>query len=316
MRAAGPILTVVLALLAAGCVTPSGGPLGPASTAAPSDLSGPAIEAKGCVQAGGHSSWDSTGEDENAGERMLPAPWIMADVSGDLDHPKLVSTLVPFPSIGSGRMAGNYHASIVCESYVLDGKAADGPLRLGFVGIKVEPPPFDVPTADGSSIVAEYLSVLWSVNDEALLDRYVDAGIHATKGATILADPEGPFLHTLLDDADHGVYESYIRYREVGEKPAGVVRVWLLPMHPAEDGKYHPIPIDMLDTPARHLTSDGFGTFSHMRTDDHNNDTGLATLPLPGVAGAIQGLAYEGFDRTITIGRDPKVGLDAAYQHL
>lgn len=317
-------LALLAALALAGCVTP---PVeDPAGAAAPASALPPAtgIEAKGCVQAGGHSTYDKA-EFDSIG--ILPEPWVSADVTEDLGGtPTLSSSGFVWPHLG-GPIVGNYHVSVVCESYSIDGEDL-GPFSFGFVTIRVEPPPFDTGGAD-----RHYLITMLSSPQQDAVDLLLGAGVHATLATRVAVEPAGPLTHTVFDDPGHGLYESYLRFEETGEVPARVTRLWLLvgdgdhgegdgaqPGRPAEGhdgGRYRPVAIDLVDTAATHWTTPQPGTFSHTRTADHAQ----AELPLLGpqpdrADGHIPGVGFGGFDRTILPGPQPDVVLDAMYAHL
>lgn len=280
-----------LAMLA-GCLASSpAADLAPASVpdaAAPSALA----VASDCQEGGGHSNY---WRDDL--QSLLPEPWVAADVADDLGRPVISSNGIPV----TGEQAGIYHTTVVCEAWSFDGVAVDGPLVWGFVGIRVEPPPFD----DGSA-TAHYLLDVLSFEPADLLARVAGAGVHASEGTGSLAWRDGDVLHTILDDVDHGHYEAVLPVKEKGAKVDGVTRLWML--H-GEDGAYRPASLDLVDAGggAHWVVATPAAAFAHTDTQDH--------APLPAGTGNVAALAYTGFDRTLRLGPAPDVVLAENWAH-
>lgn len=302
-------LAVVSVALLVGCMarpepSASAQGTGPIPSAQQATTAAPVVHARNCTQAGGFSTYN---DGTDAQFFPLPAPFQRADVRDDVGNWPVTFGTLKEPSLG--KQFGNYHASIVCSEYTLDGTPQKD-LRLGWVGMKVLPPPFDVASPDGSPVTAEYITILWSVSDPTLRAEYQAAGVPATKGQQIVvgADPTTGAIHTVLDDSMHGRYESWVRYKDVGAEKDGITRLWFVPMDPGPDGKYHPIPIDLEDTGGHHLEAAAPGYFQHTNTTMHE--------PLPGAYDAALSLGYQIPARTIQVLPMPAgVGLDDYYHH-
>jgi hypothetical protein len=298
---AGKSLAFLLALAAAlaGCIAaPSPGAEEPAPLVAEATPAMPSflLQGQGCIEGGGHSAhpkWDD----------YLPAPWVPADVQDDVGPVLLTSEWYFHPLEATAEETmGNYHATVVCEGWTLDGMALEGHV-FGFVGMKVEPPAFD--TAEPAD--RHYLVTVLGTSDRGLHEFLHGAGFHATSASGLAEFGAGGMFHNLLDTTDHGVYESWFKAVEVGEAPQRIRLWWQMEN---EDGTFSPISLDMANDAGRHLRGEGTaGYFSHLRTEDH--------APLPGAVGEIYGLAYAGLDRTITLGpRYPDMKLEEAYVHV
>lgn len=313
-------LLLVAALAFAGCVAP---PIAePPVESDTADASAPSsLEAMGCIQAGGHSTYDKTEFDSYG---ILPAPWESADVTEDLGGAPIVSS-EGFVGVHDGdAIVGNYHVSVVCESHVVDGEEK-GPLAFGFVTIRVEAPPFDTGGAD-----RHYLITMLSFAQPEAAALLQGLGIAAGEANDVVVADEGLFTYTRFDDPGHGVYESRLRFEESGKVPARVTRLWLLvgqggrggdgavarPEAGHSEGPYRPVAIDLIDTESTHLVTRMQGTFSHWGTADH------AFFDLPGIGptpdradGHIPGVGFAGFDRTIRAGPQPDLVLPEMYAH-
>lgn len=291
-------LLVVAGVVVSGCLAqpaPQQAPgLAPASAeAAPA----PAfrLEAQGCVEGGGHSAhpkWDD----------YLPEPWRPADVQDDVGPVVLTSEwfLHPGQAVSQETM-GNYHATVACDAWSLDGRPLDGHV-FGFVGMKVEPPPFDAgPPAD-----RHYLVTVLATSDHGLQETLHGLGFHASMTAGVAALDATGLFHNVLDTEDHGVYESRFPTAEMGPMVPRMRLWWQLEN---DDGTFSPISLDLANEGGTHLRGQAnAGWFSHLRTEDH--------APLPGAAGDIYGLAYQGFDRVVEPGPARlDVRLQEAYIH-
>jgi hypothetical protein len=178
--------------------------------------------------------------------------------------------------------------------------------------MRIEPPPFDpLPHADH-----EYLATVMAVSEPRVLEALHALGFHATptKGTSEF-DPMVPGLfHNLLDTQDHGRYEARFLTQDGGKAPP-TVRLWWQ-MENA-DGSFAPVALDVANTGGLHLTDTPNGVFTHTGTHDHDNDTGIATLPMPGAGGNIAGLVYKDIaQRVVTIGPRPDVKLEKTYMHV
>lgn len=291
MRPSGPLLALLLAVLAAGCAAPPAAldDADAAPGAASATLPALRLEARGCLEGGGHSVHRNV-------PGYLPEPWVPADVIDDVGEQVVHSEL---GGVVLGPTMGNYHATVVCESWTLNGEERD--LVLGFVGMKVEPPPFD----DGTP-TKHYLVTVVATSDPDLQALLHAAGFHATLTSGEATWMPGATLHTLLDTADHGVYESAFATKPHKPMDAGPFRLWWQMENP--DGTFSPIALDLRNSGGEHLVAEAQGWFHHLRTEDH--------APLPGAGGWTAGLAYRDFDRVLTLGPRPDVKLQEAYVHL
>jgi hypothetical protein len=263
-------------------------PLAPAEAA----FDGPPVDALGCVEGGAHSVYNA----QYFGQKFkpVPDPWVAADVSGDVGRAMLDTQGVPV----TGPVVGIYHPYIRCDTWSWLGVPQPGPLEMGFVAIRVEPPPFD----DGT-IEAQYLLDVLSTNSEELRAMLAAAGFHATKGTGLFND--GVVLHTVFDDEEHGVYDTYATMEALGPKREGPVRLWMT--LPREDELYHPVAVDFVDSGGSHFAAQGEAAFTHTRTNDHP--------PLGGFFGWTSAVAYKDFDRSVALGPHPAVGLEEGWRH-
>lgn len=319
-----PVRAPALALLAialavAGCISSPASPQpvasdGPApawSTAA----AFPRVELAECTEGGGHSNYNLA-DLEAAG--IMPEPWVLADVSDDIGPVTITNTVPPTPA--TGPQSGIYHAAFRCESWTLDGAAQDGALQGGYVGIRIEAPPFDA----GPMAARHYLVVTFATDSEAVNQALADAGLGPGQ-SQVTVGMMGPLFHSVFDEVDHGVYEAHFQPVEAGPKEDGIVRIWL--QHGAghhgdfsvqnHDSGIHPRALDLLDAGGSHFhAQDATAAFSHTRTSDHDQDLGLGVpVPLPGVAGQTAGLGYAGFTRVLLPGPQPAVSLSEPWVH-
>lgn len=294
-------VTTALLVALAGCLAAEAPtePAAASSASAASSATGAGFELAGttCREAGGHSAHPLF-------EDYLPAPWKPADVTEDTGPVLLTSEWWshPIESLTVQETMGNYHAVVACDGWTFNGEEKPD-LLFGFVGMKIEAPPFDDASAPG---VRHYLVTVLGSSDEDVNTALHGAGFHATMSKGVHETTGGGWIRALLDTADHGVYESIVPLEEEGPLDEGVYRLWWQKEN--EDGTFAPIALDMATTGGTHLwTPNKYGYFSHLRTEDH--------APIPGAVGEIPGLGYDGFDRVITLGVRPDVQLDEAYIH-
>lgn len=262
----------------------------------PSDLAPLVLRGEGCSEGGGHSVHPRF-------LNPLPEPWVPADILEDVG-PQLLYSEVPDPTSpvpSEGNTIGNYHATFACERWWLNGVERPAGLVLGFVGMKVESPPFDAEPAPTRS----YLITVLAAADEELLHLLTTAGFHAVPASGVIETVAGAQRHTLLDTDGHGVYESYFVPKEMGAMTPGPVRLWW--QHEVMSEGYRPIALDFANVDGVHYAAQGQGTFTHTETRDHD--------PVPGAGGQTAALLYEGFDRSVSWGPRPDVTLEAAYIH-
>lgn len=316
------VASLAVVTVLAGCIgtpaQPSEGPRDLAPAAAGLAMAPvPRMELADCIEGGGHSNY-------NLGDiqPMMPEPWQLTDVTDDIGPVTITNTIPPTPA--TGPQSGIYHAAFRCQSFLLDGEE-QGPLSGGFVGIRVEPPPFDT----GPAALKHYLVVTFATDNDAVNAALGTAGLDLGTSAVTL-DTVGPFFHSVLDEADHGVYESHFQPVEAGAKEDGIVRIWLQhgAEHHAAEGDLeamahdapgiHPRALDLVDTGGEHFTAqDATAVFSHTRTNDHDQDFGIGVVvPVPGVWGQTAGLGYRGFSRVLVPGPQPAVALETAWDHL
>lgn len=318
MRVLLPVALLVLAGLA-GCVQQAA-PVEPAASGAdapaddalaPLDLLG-----SGCVQGGGHSVHPRSLWEKGV-VRVVPDPWVPADVWDDVGPQALWSEIPdperPVPE--KGNTMGNYHATMWCGSWTLQGEPKEGAF-VGFVGMKVEHPPFG--SADTTH---DYVVTVLATNDDDVHAALDAAGFHPMK-ATATRDelPDGTLRIRMHTDRN-GDYDSLFKPQPYGDMKAERVRLWF--QQSAEGhgdhgghgetegahakGAFRPIALDLVSTGGRHLVAAGQGYFSHSGTDHH--------APLPGAHGHTAAVLYDGFDVSLSWGPRPDVTLDWAYVH-
>lgn len=305
MRALAPLLA---ALAIAGCVDVPGAGVAP-SEAAPADtepLAPLGLAATGCFQGGGHS----------VHPRMfdpLPDPWDPADVLADVG-PQLVYSEIPDPFSpipSEGNTIGNYHATMWCEGWTLDGEPVED-LVFGFVGMKVEPPVFD----DASEPATHhYLVTVIATSSDEVLARLQAAGIAAIPATAARATLPDGTTRIQMWTQGNGDYDSIFTPKKMGENTATRVRLWWQGgygghgEHATLDarGGYRPIALDLVTAGGTHYAGEAQGYFSHSGTEHH--------APLPGAYGQTAALMYDGFDRVFEWGPRPDVRVAQAYDH-
>lgn len=307
---------VVFALLTAGCVdVPEADPgttldaaIAEGAPGAPLGLAGTS-----CWEGGGHSVHPIV-------YNPLPEPWMPADVIGDVGA-QLVYSEMPDPANPipqEGTTMGNWHATVLCEGWTLDGVEKPD-LLLGYVGMKVEPPPFDDASEPASH---HYLVTVIATNDDDLLARLQEAGYAAIRAtAEKMVAPDGTVRVQMFTDGN-GEYDSLFRPKEMGAMEATRIRIWYQStpdghgVHGHEPsgerpdraaGEFRPIALDLVSTGGTHIAAEGQGYFSHSGTAHH--------APLPGAYGQAAAFGHVGFDRVVEWGPRPDVVLAEAYLH-
>lgn len=307
VRALGATL---LLLAVAGCVeTPAawdGDAATPASLAADEAPTPLGLAATACTEGGGHS----------VHPRMfdpLPDPWVAADVLDDVG-PQLLYSEVPDPTSPvpkEGNTIGNYHATVWCEGWTLDGEPLED-VVFGFVGMKVEPPLFEDAAEPATH---HYLVTVIASSHEEINARLRAAGIAAISASAARTSAPDGTLRIQMWTEGNGEYDSIFRPKEVGANGATRVRLWWQEGYghgdhasasQAADG-YRPLALDLVTTGGRHHVAEGQGYFSHSGTAHH--------APLPGAYGHTAALLYDGFDRTFAFGPRPDVRFPDAYDH-
>lgn len=302
------VLLVAFAL--AGCLSPAATPQG-ASPAPRSDdampLAALGLAGTSCVEGGGHSV-------HPVSLNPLPLPWMPADILDDVGDQLLYSEVPdpenPIPT--KGKTMGNYHATMWCDAWSLDGEPRDD-LFMGFVGMKVEPPAFD---PDAAAPTHSYLVTVIATNDDEVLARLQAAGFNATMAtATREALPDGTLRIQMMTEGN-GDYDSIFTPKEIGPNDATFIRLWWQQGYNGHDAHaehaehgmgFVPIALDLARAGGMHDVAAANGYFSHSGTDHH--------APLPGAYGHTAALMYTGFDAAFSWGPRPNVTLSDAYVH-
>lgn len=312
------LVGLILALVAAGCFGDA--PVEAADVHAGADEDGPlpplGLAGSDCREGGGHSVHPRSLWAQGM-VRVVPPPWVPADVIEDvgeqITYSEIPDPLRPIPE--EGNTMGNYHATMWCEQWSLDGHTRDD-LFVGFVGMRVEPPDFD---EDAATPTHHYVVTVVVTNDETLLERLRAGGIHAVSGAAQHTTVAPDLLRIQMQTDGNGDYDSIFVTRSHGEMHATHVRLWWqhdLDGHgghadhsggPHANGQFKPIALDLLATGGTHHVGAAQGWFSHTGTDHH--------APLPGAYGKTAAAYYDGFDRTFEWGPRPDVTLSQAYVH-
>lgn len=306
------VLLLALAVLLAGCLAPED-----VSTAsleaetAPTEAPAFGLSLTGCREGGGVSLYNMQEGDPGPVE-----PFQLADVQDDVGDPRIASYGSPIPP--GGDTWGIWHVSALCDSYAHDGEGT-GPLEWGWVGVKILPPPWD-----DSGIERQYFVADLSFKDETIVDDLRALDVHASKTFGVKVEWLAPMvLHTVLDDEDHGVFETHAKMKDYRALDARTTRFWMLVAegggHAHAGGAatdalggdhagYRAVSFDVVDTAGDgHFVVDGTGVLSHTRTDAHG--------AVPGAAGNLAGVLYTGFDRTITLGPSPDMVFDTTWTH-
>ncbi len=229
---------------------------------------------------------------------------------------------VKMPSSSSGSMGGHGH-----ETAPQDGEAAEsadhhGPLEWGWVGVRINPPEWD----DSGIEHQFYIPDLSFMNKQIVDVLREELLIHASLMLDGKIDWVGPAaVHQVMDDEDHGVFQTHATMKEYKDFEVERMRFWLyVDMsgnynygHDHLEGEdpdaghgYMPVAIDLVNNVegATHYTAvDGLAFLSHTRTNHHGEAGGAA-----GNTGAV---LFEGFDRTLTIGPMPDVHLEDTWLH-
>lgn len=315
---------LILAIAAAGCVSqaPSvadGADDAGALTAgvAPSPLG---LAGTSCMEGGGHSvhpkSLWASGQ-----VRVVPEPWVPADVIDDVG-PQLTFSEIPDaerPIPEKGNTMGNYHATMWCEAWTLDGEPLAQGTFLGFVGMKVEDPGWLV-MLNAPPPTHQYVVTVVATNDEELLARLRAGGIAATEATAQREELPDGTLRIRMFTEGNGDYDSLFKPKPFGDMHATHVRLWWqMPLdgegheHGHDDGPhmagaFRPVPLDLFATGGAHAVAEAQGYFSHSGTDHH--------APLPGAYGHTAAILYTGFDRVVEWGPPvDDVALEWAYVH-
>jgi hypothetical protein len=302
------MLPLALAAVMAGCTGPSQPLSGKANDADPgaatSWLPGFDLTLRDCREGGGVTVY-GLGED-----RSGPTfPFARADTRAELGHPPLTSDF-PTPRPVEGPTTGMWHMTLQCASYTWKGEERSN-FVLGWIGVLVQPPPWDAaPPAARQFFVGDL-----SVGDpDVRAALHEGAGLHASQLVEARAEWLAPdLLHTLVDDADHGRFETHARMRMETRTDASLTRLWFY-LHtgeaPGPDGKpephFRPVSLDLEDAGIAVHTVEGLGRFTHTRTQAH---------AWPGAFDNVGGLLWEGFDRAVRAGPSPDIAFNRTWVH-
>lgn len=267
---------------------------------------------KGCMEGGGVSLYNM--QDGTTGP-VSGGPFKRASISHDTGNPMIASYFVPIPP--GGATTGIWHTSLVCKSYNYNGEER-GVLEWGWVGVRIYPPPWD----DGTIKRQYFVADLSFPDEEILKDLKTANGVHVSKTLDAKVNLYANLvLHTILDDEDHGVFETHGALEEWTPKDVETMRFWMLVStaghahgHGAMDAegatpKYRPISFDIKNEgQGKYYTIEPTGWLSHTRTDAHG--------AVPAATGNVGGMLYSGFDRTVTLGPAPQdILLEKTWTH-
>lgn len=272
-----------------------------------------------CMEGGGHSVHPKSFWSSGAAD-VVPAPWVPADVLEDVG-PQLTFSELPDPARpvpSEGNTMGNYHATMWCDAWTLDGDPADDDVFFGFVGMRVEPPPFDDPSVPATH---HYVVTVVATNDDVVLERLRAAGIHAFGATATKAETPGGALRIQMRTEGNGDYDSLFVPEAYGEMHAKRVRLWWQSEPEGEaghaghgagegshgEGAFRPVALDLVASGGTHSVASAQGYFSHSGTAHH--------APLPGAYGHTAAVLFKGFDRVVEWGPRPDVTLAKAYVH-
>ena len=295
--------------LLAGCVGTPAADVEPEAPPPAPDEALPALGLQGasCTEGGGHSV-------HPVSLNPLPEPWmpadILADVGPQLTYSEIPDPMHPVPE--EGHTMGNWHATMWCEGWTLDGGPASD-ILFGYVGMKVEPPAFDA----GPPATHHYLVTVIATNDDTILARLQAAGFGAMKASASREDLPDGSLRIQMHTDGNGDYDSIFRPKAVGAMEASRIRIWFQSTPDGHahghvegaraEGEFRPLAIDLVSTGGEHLVAEGQGYFSHSGTEHH--------APLPGAYGHTAAVMYDGFDRAFEWGPRPDITLSEAYVH-
>jgi hypothetical protein len=277
--------------------------------AAGKDYSAFEVQMRDCVMAGGVSVYNSSPDSVAPVE-----PFLAGNIKDDVGDPRFASYMDP---VESDWLQGIWHINVRCDAYDYEGVQA-GTLDWAFVGVKVQPPEWD------DSGIEEQ----WFVADIAFKDTNIVnnlkglTGVHVSElWAGVLEWEQGTALHTVIDDEENGRFETHavMEYYKPFEKES--MRFWMLVggdghghghecVDPCAEPMYRPVAIDLVNDVegAKHYVAfEDAGWLSHTRTAHHGN--------VPGAAGNVGAVVFEGHDTTISIGLVPDVMLEETWIH-
>jgi hypothetical protein len=292
-----PVVVLLVVVSLAGCTgsTSNGASEGDNQTAIEELHDDVLFSATNCLEGGGHSVHPKF-------QNYLPKPWLPKDVMDDTGRPPLTSEFFIHPTQPvpqNNNTMGNWHVGVTCQTTSRQGNAVTNHV-FGYVGMRVETPPFD----EGIPADRHYLITVLASNDAAIREALHHRGFHATGGLGATVIQSNGLFHSLLRTDDHGTYESYFQSIAAGTMPE-VFRLWFQKAN--ENGTFSPVSLDLLNEGGSRLRATPYGTFTHMDTNDH--------APLPGAGGESPVVAYAGFSCVVKFGPAPNVTMDKAYIH-
>lgn len=235
----------------------------------------------------------------------------LADVQPDVGYPVVASYGAPIPP--GGETTGIWHISVNCDSYSYEGEER-GPLEWGWVAMKIERPEWD---ADGPE--RQYFVADLSFGDaDVVADLRAATNVHASETWNGKIEWLAPMvMHTVLDDEEHGVFETHAKMKDYRAFEAEPIRFWMMvaegheshgEARDPEGTTYRAISFDLWNKGGeRHFVAEGTAFLSHTRTQAHG--------AVPGAAGNLAGLLYTGFDRHITMGPSPDLEFEETWKH-
>jgi hypothetical protein len=307
------IMGVAIVALLAGCISSPSSSVSSVGTAATHAGAAPfAVEMKRCHEGGGVSLYNM--QDGQSGPTK---DFKVADVQDDVGDPVVGSYGVPIPP--GGKTTGIWHVSVVCDSYALNGVEQSGPLDWGWVGMKIQPPAWD-----HSGIQRQFFVADLSLKDKGLVqDLRDERGIHASLSQDVKVEWIAPqVFHQLLDDQDHGVFESRAAMKDYRAFKPGTTRFWMLipigmkgmdmghdesgEMEDAPGTQYRAVAFDLVDSGSgTQMVAQATGLLTHTRTNEHAIVAGQPN----GAAGNLAEVLYDGFDRALTLSASSPDGM-------
>ncbi len=224
-------------------------------------------------------------------------PFELANIREDIGDARFYGVAGGVPPLHDGSASGNWHMAVRCDGQ-----------DLGFVGVRILPPPWD----DGT-ITRQYLATSLSLPPGPLRD-----GLEHHVPVTDLLDMELTLtpaaIHTMHRDPVHGRYQTDSVVLPAGARGSESIRIWMLipetgEHHHSTEGRFRPAAIDFIDSGDKTgvLSPETVAVFSHTETDMHG--------ALPGGAGNVVAAGWDAFDRSIRLGPAPDVWVDETYVH-
>ncbi len=298
------LLAATFLILTTGCLGEENGyEAEPLQTNNPDEPAAPlALEGSGCTQGGGHSVHPQNVAGVWNVSAQVPEPWIVADVLEDTGD-QFVYSEIPDPTTPvpeEGNTWGHYHATLECDAWTFDGQPLNEDTMFGFVGPKVQTPPFANTSADN-----EYLATVIATNHDDVYERFHEAGIDVMHATGTIEHQTPSTVRIDMHTSHNGDYLSIYELHEIGPLTLDTVRLWSQSETP--NRTFTPLAVDIHLDGGTHYGAQQQGYFHHMGTAHH--------WPLPGAGGTTAAVHYDGFDVRFTWGPMPTVALDAHYDH-